>query len=201
MRSAKPSGGLLSDGDPAPVEARDFHTAVNKEWDAGSPSGPSQLANHVEPRALVGREPVPDPLVVIHGPGGFPLMGAIAIGHRHRQRATGVVDFASPSAIGERDPQIATELAERWVPASSEIVVTDGSDAPESRRRPGRRWEALPVSIFSGLGLATVFTLNAVLSQPIAGFDFLAARLYGSCPRQSKGKGPVPKPATPVEGS
>ena len=32
-RSARPSGGLLSDGDPTPPAARDFSAAVNKEWD------------------------------------------------------------------------------------------------------------------------------------------------------------------------
>ena len=41
MRSARPSGGLLSDGDPAPPAARDFNAAVNKEWDERSLTGPT----------------------------------------------------------------------------------------------------------------------------------------------------------------
>jgi hypothetical protein len=33
------------------------------------------------------------------------------------------------------------------------------------------------VPVYSGLGLAMVFTLNAVFSQPMAGFDYLTSRL------------------------
>ena len=51
-----------------------------------------------------------------------------------------------------------------------------------------RAWGRLPVSVFSGLGVATVWTLNAVLSQPIAGYDYLTSRLYrsriGACSRR-----------------
>ncbi len=41
MRSARPPGGLLSDGEPAPPAASDFHAVVNKEWDEKSPNGPA----------------------------------------------------------------------------------------------------------------------------------------------------------------
>jgi hypothetical protein len=40
MRSVRPSGGLLSDGDPAPAAAPEFNALVNKERDEKSVRGP-----------------------------------------------------------------------------------------------------------------------------------------------------------------
>ena len=77
-RSARPSGGLLSDGDPAPPAASDFHAVVNKAWDERSPTGPSaSQGKDAESTTRSGRENEPEALVVIHGPGGFRLLGAV----------------------------------------------------------------------------------------------------------------------------
>ena len=63
-------------------------------------------------------------------------------------------------------------------PAEPEIPVTEGDIAAQSPIFRGRTWSRWPISAVSaGLGVATVFTLNAVLSQPLAGFDFLTSRL------------------------
>ena len=53
-------------------------------------------------------------------------------------------------------------------------------------------FDGFQVSVFSGLGLATVFTLNAVLSQPIGGFDYLTSHLDADNrpqPFQKSGRG------------
>ena len=55
-----------------------------------------------------------------------------------------------------------------------------GKSSPRIRHSALRAWGGFPVSVFSGLGVATVLTLNAVLSQPIAGYDYLTAKLYRS---------------------
>src|SRR5579883_250251 len=181
MRSARPSEGLLADGDPAPAVASDFNAVVNKEWDERSLTGLTpRPADGVDPTQRSGREPEPDALVVVHGPGGFPLLGAVAIGHHRRSNPAGardLGDFATPVDLWAGDRPDAVGLAARGLlarmdnPAAAEDLT---APSQTSRARP---WRGVPLSIFSALGVATVFTLNAVLSQPIAGFDYLSARL------------------------
>jgi hypothetical protein len=178
MRSVHPAGGLLSDGDPAPPAARDFNAMVSKEWDDASLSGPApREGKDVEPTALSGREHGPDSLVVINGPGGFPLLGAVAIGHRTKNPRTGVGDFAMPRADGDRGGELAVGFAAEEFLAEAAIPRTELGETVQSRIRPDRAGWGLSASLFSGLGLATIFTLNALLSQPIAGFDYLTNRL------------------------
>jgi len=178
MRSARPSGGLLSDDDPTPLAARDFNADVVKECDERLLTGPtSPDGTEVEPTALSARENQPDGLVVIHGPGGFPLLGAVAIGHRRGNPATNVGDFSTPRVRGDWGPEVAAGIAAQEFLANSDIAVTEGGDTAQSRALPARGWGQFPGPVFSGLGLATVFTLNAVLSQPIAGFDYLTTRM------------------------
>ena len=138
-------------------------------------------------RRCGGSENEPDALVVIHGPGGFPLVGAVAIGHRHRNPATEVGDFATSQAIGEPGLRIGGRLG-------SHVSLRAEGDAPASDNDPSRLSSVrdlaeFPVSVFSGLGLATVFTLNAVLSQPIAGFDYLTSRFDAGTPGRLDGSG------------
>ncbi len=190
-RSAGPSGGLLSEGDPAPAVASDFNAAVNKDWDESSLTGPTaRRANKVEPTELSGREREPDALVVIHGPGGFPLLGAVALGHRRGNSTTGMGDFATPAAMSYEEVPLAGEA----LPAVSEIPLTDDTITAQSRAFHDRPWGSFSVPVFSGLGLATVFTLNAVLSQPIAGFDYLTSRLDSDDRTQPCRKNRVRKP-------
>ncbi|MGP0065167.1 MAG: hypothetical protein ACLQGP_16405 [Isosphaeraceae bacterium] len=175
-RSAGPSGGLLSEGDPAPAVASDFNAAVNKAWDESSLNGPTaRTANTVDPTDLSLREGGPDALVIVHGPGGFPLLGAVALGHRRGNSTADMGDPESPADGSYEDFQAES----RALPAvsASAIPSTDGSSTARSRAFRDRAWGRFSVPFFSGLGLATVFTLNAVLSQPIAGFDYLTSRL------------------------
>jgi hypothetical protein len=175
-RSAGPSGGLLSQGDPAPAVASDFNAAVNKEWDEPTLTATAiRPAGAAEPAEPSGREKDPDVLVAVNGPGGFPLLGAVAIGHRRRNPTAdaGVLATTPDPADGD------LEVVARSVLAMPESPVTEGEGdiAARSSTLPDRPWSGLPISVFSGLGIATVFTLNAVLSQPIAGYDYLTSRL------------------------
>jgi hypothetical protein len=177
-RSARPSAGLLSEGDPTPPEARDFSAAVNKDWDEPSRIGAlPREANEVEPTALSRRENEPDALVVIDGPGGFPLLGAVAIGHRRRIPAADVSDFTTPRAIADLDPGLAAGFEAGIFIASADLPASVPGDTEQNQTLYARDRAEFPASVFSGLGLATVFTLNAVLSQPIAGFDYLTSLL------------------------
>jgi hypothetical protein len=188
VRSARPSGGLLSDSEPASPAVGDSPAAVNRAWDGRSPTEPTpQEGKAVEPTALTGREKEPDALVVIRGPGGFPLLGAVAMGHRRRNPAIDVGDFTTPPVIGESDPETGDGLAAQDILANSDIPENEGGDSIQSRTRSVRHWGGVPISVFSGLGVATVFTLNAVFSQPIAGFDYLTSRLdRNSGPRSGR---------------
>jgi hypothetical protein len=197
-RSAGPSAGLLSQGDPAPAVASDFIAAVNKEWDEPTLTATTpRPAGVAEPTEPAGREKNPDVLVAVNGPGGFPLLGAVAIGHRRRNPTTGAGDPATTPDLADGDLQV---LA-RSVPAEPEIPLTEGDIAARSLTLPDRPWRGLPISVFSGLGIATVFTLNAVLSQPIAGYDYLNSRLDadgGPAPRR---KNRPSRSTSPPDGS
>jgi hypothetical protein len=177
VRSARPSGGLLSEADPTPPADRDFNATVNKEWDERSANGPAPRAGIESPPAiLVASQDEPDPLVVVQGPGGFPLLGAVAIGHRRRSPIPEVGDVAINQAIEEPDPLTLAAIA---APVPAGRVDNPGVESRDStifEALSARDLTEYPVSVYSGLGLATFFTLNAVFSQPMAGFDYLPSR-------------------------
>jgi hypothetical protein len=179
-RSAGPSGGLLSRGDPAPAVASAFIAAVNKEWDEPTLTATTpRPAGEAEPTEPSGRERNPNVLVAVNGPGGFPLLGAVAIGNRRRNPTTGAGDLATTPDL-TTTPDLADgdlQLVARSVPAEPEVPLNEGDIAARSLTLPDRPWRGLPISEFSGLAIATVLTLNAVLSQPIAGYDYLTSRL------------------------
>jgi hypothetical protein len=75
--------------------------------------------------------------------------------------------------MGDGYPQVAAQE----LLANPDTPATEGGVTAQSPTHRVRPWGRLPVSVFSGLGVATVFTLNAVLSQPMAGFDYLTSRL------------------------
>jgi hypothetical protein len=200
IRSAGASRGLLSNDEPAPFAVQGPGTSAPQEVAAGSLARP-ESEREGEPRpgepAVAGRDP--EASVVVISTGGFPLMGATAVGY-WRWRGT------DPEAVPEwrgTDPEAVPEMTAPVLEARFEGVESTGD--PDLDGRPAvllaegeviakeqavrlRAWGRLPVSVFSGLGVATVWTLNAVLSQPIAGYDYLTARLYrsriGACSRR-----------------
>ena len=192
IRSAGASRGLLSNDEPAPLAVQGPGTSAPQEVAAGSLARPKS-EREGEPRpdepAVAGRDP--EASVVVISTGGFPLMGATAVGY---WRGRGTAPEAVPEWRGT-DPEAVPEMTAPVLEARSEGVESTGD--PDLDGRPAVllaegeviakeqaarlwAWGGLPVSVFSGLGVATVWTLNAVLSQPIAGYDYLTARLYRS---------------------
>jgi hypothetical protein len=88
-----------------------------------------------------------------------------------------VGDFAKPRDFASGQPELAAVQGAEEVRADLNIPANQAGDPAQSRTVRVRDWEEFPIPVFSSLGLATVFTLNAVLSQPIAGFDYLTSRL------------------------
>jgi hypothetical protein len=98
-----------------------------------------------------------------------------------------VADFQTPSALGDGDSQSVAQPAGSEHLTTPDTPVTEADLTAQSPTLRVGRWGKSPVSVFSGLGLATVFTLNALLSQPIAGFDYLASRMdAGGGPRSNR---------------
>jgi hypothetical protein len=148
-RAAGPLGGVLASGDPGQSTVRRLTVMVSRAGDErlSQPfKGDLAVANgsYVEP----GREDDPRTLVAIRGPGGFPLLGASAIGNWRGAPRRAVV------------PADATVAAERATAAPG----------PEN-------WGLSRGTLSFSLTTATLLTLNVVLSDPVAGFDYLATCL------------------------
>jgi hypothetical protein len=60
--------------------------------------------------------------------------------------------------------------------ARSDNLPAEASEPAFFEALSARDLAEYPVSVYSGLGLAMVITLNAVFSQPMAGFDYLPSR-------------------------
>ena len=185
IRSARPSGGLLSEGEPAPPEVPDFSVALSKEWDERSSLTESKPGrrNEVEPTALSKRERESSSLVVIPGSGGFPLIGAIAMGHRGWRPVPDAGDFSTLRGKRDLDREPGVGVAADELLAHSDIAGSEGAVEAQSRTHRGHLWADFPLSVFFVLGLTTVFTLNAPLSRLSTAFDSLAWR---SAPRSHR---------------
>lgn len=167
VRSAGPLAGWRgTDGDPTPPGLR-----LAQENNAASPVD-GLVATALPPGAPAAdadrrRADKPEVLVALRGPGGAPLLGAATIGHRgvaaHPSNAP--LDAEWPVVEAGDDPDRVDAAAVATDDAPSAILAS--LDAPRGVR----------ASISSGLGLAIALTLNAVFSDPAAGFDSLASRL------------------------
>jgi hypothetical protein len=112
--------------------------------------------------------------MVMNGPGGFPLVGAVATGHRNSRTASTGGDMETTPPNEPVEPQLET------VTLDADGGTFEAGATGDELRELGlsaQLWSGFPLSVFSGFGLATVLTLNAVLSQPIAGYDYLRSRL------------------------
>ena len=179
IRSAGASRGLLSNDEPAPFAVQGPGTSAPQEVAAGSLARP-ESEREGEPRpgepAVAGRDPEAS---VVISTGGFPLMGATAVGY-WRWRGT------APEAVPEMTAPV-LEARSGGVESTGDpdpdgrpaVLLAEGEVIAKGQAVRLRDWGGFPVSVFSGLG-AAVWTLNAVLSQPIAGYDYLTARLYRS---------------------
>jgi hypothetical protein len=147
-RAAGPLGGVLASGDTNQAAVRRLTVTLNRE-------GGERLMQPVpgDPALAMGPQVEPDPesdpraLVAIRGPGGFPLLGATAIGNWRRLPTRAIV--AAEPAVAAPAP------------------INPPAPAPET-------WGLSRGTLSFGLITATFLTLNAILSDPVAGFDYLA---------------------------
>ena len=181
IRSAGASRGLLSNDEPAPLAVQGPGTSAPQEVAAGSLARP-ESEREGEPRpgepAVAGRDP--EASVVVISTGGFPLMGATAVGYwRWRGTAPEAVPEMTAPALEARSEGVES-TGDPDLDGRPAVLLAEGEVIAKEQAVRLRAWGGFPVSVFSGLGVATVWTLNAVLSQPIAGYDYLTARLYRS---------------------
>ncbi|MGA2702247.1 MAG: hypothetical protein ABSH35_14275 [Isosphaeraceae bacterium] len=192
IRSAGASRGLLSNDEPAPLAVQGPGTSAPQEVVAGSLARP-ESEREGEPRpgepAVAGRDPEAS---VVVSTGGFPLMGATAVGYwRWRGTAPEAVPAMTASALEARSEGVES-TGDPDLDGRPAVLLAEGEVIAKEQAVRHRAWSGFRVSVFSGLGVATVWTLNAVLSQPIAGYDYLTARLYrsriGACSRRKPNK-------------
>lgn len=161
IRSARPYGGIFSSDDSSSSQ-------IDRDLGAGS-SGPWA------DRTIAGTEGArSEPTVLIRDPGGFPLLGASPIGHRREALGESRVKPVILPSVEDQAPQVDEGHESPWQNIPAELLAREIEQESIARNRA---WGGFPFSIFSSLGLATTMTLNAVLSQPLAGFDYLTARL------------------------
>jgi hypothetical protein len=116
-------------------------------------------------------------LAAIDGPGGLTLMEAVAIGHRRKSRNPSPTPDELLACVSPSGPSM--ELAPTPGSGVDLLAVASNPDPADGHTPEKGTWRGLTPSIFSALGVATVFTLNAALSQPLAGFDLAASRFAG----------------------
>jgi len=193
MRTGRPSVETLSSGESDRSTDRDFDAAVHQDLGEQTiASSAIEQPNASHPGSTSEAEPDADVLVAMNGPGGFALLGAVAMGHRRRTPAATGANLVATAPAEDPAPAIAAQ----GVAPSANIGVTAADALVEDRSIRVRLWDGLPNSLVSGLGLAIAFTLNAALSQPFAGFDYLASRFDSKrCQPRRPGSADKRKPA------
>lgn len=179
IRSAGASRGLLDEPTPlamqgngtsAPREVAAAGSIARTDLDRGGESQPGQPA--------LGRDP--QAIVAVIDAGGFPLLGATAVGYwREQGPGPEALPGMTAPALEERSESVESS-GNLELKLSPTLSLAEGEVLAQEQASRLRAWGKFPVSVFSGLGVATVLTLNAVLSQPIAGYDYLTAKLYRS---------------------
>ncbi len=180
-RSAQPAGGLMSEGEASSGTIPGYSALDREPTDrllATSGQGhrtESDLSNTPDGSQTDGG------LIALRGPGGFPLLGADAIGSWRGNSSARVASWAE-EGIAQPDDSPAVDPAESKEPliaANGVIPPADclgGTEADaETGARRSRDW--LWGTLSSGLGTVTLLTLNALFSNPIAGYDVLPSRL------------------------
>jgi hypothetical protein len=180
IRSARPSGGLLSEGDATISAPGDAATSLAQDWTAASHALPTASAlSDTQAKARSDQLSERDLVVQMPGPGGFPLLAATAVGHG-RKRSLVLEDAPISTPPSQDGSEGIAEQTDRLNLRASLLPVEIQGEPASVHPFRVRSWGRFPASLFSGLGIATVLTLNALLSQPIAGFDYLTTRFDAS---------------------
>jgi hypothetical protein len=168
---AGPLGGVMAVGDATPASPRSV-VPVNPDSGASTfRTHGSEQASAIARGTAGTQEDAPDGLIAFRGPGGFPLLGPAAIGNWRRESAV-PPEILANAAAPEGEAILAAEMLEGQ--GNSEGASEPPGDAVAASLRS---WEGFQVSLSSGLGMAAALTLNTLFSDPVAGFDYLAARL------------------------
>jgi hypothetical protein len=188
MRSGGASRGLLSNDEPTKVAIPATDTLAPQEVIPGviakTELGRGDGSHSGQPAA----ERDAQANVALIGVGGFPLLGATAVGY-WRERGPGPETLPAIAAPALEDgPESVESSGSLDLELSPSPSLAESGILAPDEPSPSRAWGRIPVSLFSSLGVATVLTLNAVLSQPIAGYDYLTARLYRSRNRSNSGR-------------
>jgi hypothetical protein len=175
-RSAEPSGGVVSEGDASTAALQ--LSAVQGQGQGGADrllqAAVQNTGDETEPLSGPTLDEASGGLSTLRGPGGFPLLGAGPVGGWRKTPNASSDASSTPLVIDQLD------LPPADLPASSEFYSAiaeraEQADQPladastESLRPQGWLWGTLS----SGLSVVTLLTLNAVFSNPIAGFDLL----------------------------
>jgi hypothetical protein len=186
-RSAAPLGGATAaDRDPAP-DARSSGLSATFDHD-DRVIRTADLAPVKEPRIRPdsSRDEGARALVALRGPGGSPLLGAAAIGRWRSNTSAATVPAPDELASGLEtvSPSEAPSLDLAGV--LPHVCVLSPNPAISPARTDSEVHNGTPVS--PTLGLAIAVTLNALFSDPCAGFDVLASHLDPKPGRASRGR-------------
>jgi hypothetical protein len=165
----------MSEGDSSP-DVVHFYTAMNQEGGDRALQAPARnLEGGREPLFGTDREKLPEGLIALRGPGGFPLLGADAVGNWRRMPTP--PSTATESLAIERDDLVTDDLPADQGPLALESSVECTDQAVEAGALPARAARWVWGGFSSGLTVVTLLTLNAVFSNPIAGYDVVPSRL------------------------
>ena len=174
-RTAVPGRPRISQQSTKPPNCRPSHSAMGS-LATTEPKSESEVRPPVS--AAPSREPAA--LVVVDSPGGFPLLGTAAVGYWRTRVADPDADSGTPP-LGDWNSDASNPLEKPGTGHSSMPLATEeGAARTEQSDRAAGPCAVSPVPSLRAWDWPPSLTLNALLSQPIAGFDYLASRLYRS---------------------
>lgn len=178
-RSAQPAGGLMSEGEDSSVRNVAAAAVDREPTDALLATSVQSHRTDLDPSSKPGGSENEAGLIALRGPGGFPLLGADAIGGWRGNSNARVASWAGDHTQQPEESTSAETPVSPEIPfaANESLPLADrlaGTDAETGTRR-SRDW--LWGTLSSGLGTVTLLTLNALFSNPIAGYDVLPSRL------------------------
>jgi hypothetical protein len=184
---AQPSGGVMSAESDLLSPAVGLAAAITPERE----SSPADVGHSFEvgnrPLAHSASEEAREGLIALSGPGGFPLLAADAIGNWQRTTDNRLPTSEVASFEGEQ-----RELNSTFLHSSPDLLQAD-PDVLEQEQQladahtlPGRTTTWLWSSVARSLSVATLWTLNAVFSNPFAGYDIVPSRFDSGAGKPSR---------------
>jgi hypothetical protein len=183
---AEPSGGVMSAASDIPSVSLGLAAAITPEGTFSPPDVGHSSEFRNEPPMHNASEGTRDGLIALAGPGGFPLLAADAMGNWQRTSdrlpMTAVASFE-----GEQEEFHSTSLpaSEGLLPVDP-VVLEQENQRADAQTLPGRTTTWLWSSVATSLSMATLWTLNAVFSNPFAGYDIVPSRFDSGAGKLSR---------------